>query len=64
MCLVQRIGAHGGEFMYFGCFCVRGELGFLDCDDICTCFVSVFELQWYMWGVDQGFGVLLCLCEL
>ena len=26
--------------------------------------VSVFEMQWCMWGVDQGLGVLLCLCEV
>ena len=24
--IVQHIGAHGGEVMYFGCFCFRGEL--------------------------------------
>ena len=36
-CLVQPIGAHGGEVMYFGCFCFRCELGFLDSDDICMC---------------------------
>ena len=23
-----------------GRFCFRGELGFLDCDDICMCFVN------------------------
>ena len=23
--------------MYFGCFCFRGELGFLNCDDGCLC---------------------------
>ena len=23
-----------GEVMYFGCVCFRGELGFLNCDDI------------------------------
>ena len=34
-CLVQPIGTHGGEVMYFGCVCFRGELGFLNCDDIC-----------------------------
>ena len=26
---VQPIGTHGGEVMYFGCVCFRGELGFL-----------------------------------
>ena len=34
-CLVQHIGTNGGEVMHFGCFCFRGELGFLNCDDIC-----------------------------
>ena len=38
--LVQPIGTHGGEVMYFGCVCFRGELGFLDCDDICMCVVN------------------------
>ena len=33
-CLVQLIGTHGGEIMYFVCVCLRGELGFLNCDDI------------------------------
>ena len=33
---MQPIGAYGGEVMYFGCFCFRGELGFLDCDDMCV----------------------------
>ena len=28
-CLVQPIGTHGGEVMYFGCVCCRGELSFL-----------------------------------
>ena len=41
-CLVQPIGAHGCEVMYFG---FRGELGFLNCDDICMCIVNKqFEL--------------------
>ena len=38
--LVQPIGTHGGEVMYVGCVCFRGELGFLKCDDICMCFVN------------------------
>ena len=33
-CIVQPIGAHCCEVMYFGCFGFRGELGFLNCDDI------------------------------
>ena len=34
-CIVQPIVAHCCEVMYFGCFCSRGEPGFLD--DICMC---------------------------
>ena len=36
-CIVQPIGTHGGEVMYFGCVCFMCELGFLNCDDICMC---------------------------
>ena len=36
-CLVQPIGTHCGEVMYFGYVCVRGELGLPNCDDICMC---------------------------
>ena len=39
-CLVQPIGKHGGEVMYFGCVCLKCELGFLNCDDICMCGVN------------------------
>ena len=39
-CLVQRIVAHCCEVMYFGCFDFRGELGFLNCDDVCMCVVN------------------------
>ena len=32
--------------MYFGCIYFRGELGFLNCDDICICVVNKqFELH-------------------
>ena len=34
-CLVQHIGTHGGEVIYFGCVCFRSEHGFLNCNDIC-----------------------------
>ena len=41
-CLVQPIGAHCCEVMCFG---FRGELGFLNCDDVCMCVVNKqFEL--------------------
>ena len=42
---VQPIGTHGGEVIYFWCVCFRGEIGFLNCDDICMCVVKKqFEL--------------------
>ena len=41
-CLVQHIGAHCCEVMCFG---FRGELGFLNCDDVCMFVVNKqFEL--------------------
>ena len=44
-CLVQPIVAHCCEVMYFGCFDFRGELGFLNCDNLCMCVVNKqFEL--------------------
>ena len=44
-CLVQPIGSQCREVMYFGCFGFRGELGFLNCDDVCMCVVNKqFEL--------------------
>ena len=39
-CLVQHIVAHCCEVMYLGCFEFRGDLGFLNCDDICMCVVN------------------------
>ena len=39
-CLVQPIVAHYCEDMYFGCFDFRGELGFLNCDDVCVCVMN------------------------
>ena len=39
--IVQHIGPHSGEVMYFGCLCLRGQLGFLNCDDICMCVVNM-----------------------
>ena len=42
---MQPIGAHCCEVMYFGCFGFRGELGFLNCHDVCMCVVNKqFEL--------------------
>ena len=39
-CIVQPIGTHGGEVMYFGCVSFRGELGFMNFDDICLSVVK------------------------
>ena len=72
-CLVQPIGTHGGEVMYFGCVCFKGELGFLNCDDICMCVVNKqFELLefWLLFCVDLQYDELsltftagsVCLC--
>ena len=36
-CVVQHIGAHCCEVMYFGGFGFRGVLDFLNCDDVCMC---------------------------
>ena len=39
------IGTRAGEIMYSGCVCFRGELGFLNCDDISMYVVNKqFEL--------------------
>ena len=29
--------AHSGKVIYFGSFCFRGELGYLNCDECCCC---------------------------
>ena len=42
---MQPVGVHGDEVMYFGSVCFRGQLDFLNCDDICMCVVNKqFEL--------------------
>ena len=46
--LVQPIGAQGGKVVYFENFCRRSELGFLNCDDICTCVVSSSVLDFVL----------------
>ena len=50
-CLVQPIGVHCCEVMYFWCFGFRGELGFLNCDDVC------------MYVVNKQFELLEFVCE-
>ena len=78
-CLVQPIGTHSGEVMYFGCVCFRDELGFLNCDDIGMCVVNnhfeplefVFDSVYLDLQYDEisftftvGFVSLCCVCRL
>ena len=39
---MRPIGLHGGKVMYIGSFCVRDDLVFLNCNDICMCVVNKF----------------------
>ena len=39
-CLVQPIIVHCCQVMYCGCLDLRGELGFLNCDDVRMCVVN------------------------
>ena len=49
---MQPIGTHGGEVMYVGCVCFRGELGSLNCYDIYMCVVNKqFELLEFFYSV-------------
>ena len=62
--------------MYFGSFCFRGELGYLNCDDICMCVVNnQFELLEFVFDsvhVDLQYDEIsitfttgsVCLCGL
>ena len=52
LCLVQPIGAQGGEIMYFGTFCFRGELVFLKCDDIAVLAPQNGKSGPYCWGQE------------
>ena len=72
-CLVQPIGSHCCEVMYFGRFGFRGELGFLNCNDICMCVVNkqfgllefVFDSVYVYLQYDEILSLLLlglCPC--
>ena len=44
-CVVQPICSHCCKIMYFGSLGFRGELGFMNCDNVCMCVVNKqFEL--------------------
>ena len=61
-CLGQPIGAHYCEIMYVGCFGFRGELVFLNCDDVCMCVVKkqfeLLEFVFYSVYVDLQYDEL------
>ena len=68
-CLVQPIVAHCCEVVYVGRFGFRGDLGFLNCDDICMCVVNKqFELLEFIFEsvyVDLHLPHLYCwVCGL
>ena len=75
-CLVQPIVAHCCEVMYLVCFGFRGELGFLNCDDICMCAVNkqfeLLELIFDLVYVDLQYDEIsltftagsVCLCGI
>ena len=69
-CLVRSIGMHSGEVIYFGSFCFRGELGFLNCYDICMCVVNFDSVYGDLKYVDfyccacvvvLGLSVMVCM---
>ena len=68
---MQPVGAHGCEVIYFG---FRGELGFLNCEDVCTRVVNkqfeLLEFVFYSVYVDLQYDEIsltftagtVCLC--
>ena len=73
---MQPVDAHGGEVMYFWSVCIRGELGFLNCDDICMCAVNkqleLLEFDFDSIYVDLQYDEIyliftarsVCLCDV
>ena len=60
---MQPIFAHCCEVMYFGCFYFRGELGFLNFDDVCMCVVNKqFELLEFVFESVYIDLQYVCLC--
>ena len=48
--------------MYFWCFGFRGELGFLNCDDVCMCVVNKqFELLLDLFCCNKPSLVKVCI---
>ena len=66
-CLVQPIGTHGGEVMYFGCVCFGRELSFLNCELFEFYFDSVYVDPQYdeiCLTFTTGYVSLCCVCGL
>ena len=65
-CLVQPVGAHGGEVIYLLGVCIRGELGSLNYDDICMCVVNtqfkLFEFVLESVYVDLQYDEISLIC--
>ena len=69
-CLVQPIGAHCCEVVYFWCFGFRGALGFLNCDDVGMCVVNkqfkllefVSESVYVDLQYDEIYLTFMCVC--
>ena len=61
-CIGQPISVHCCEVIYFGCFGFRGELGFLNCDNVCMCVViKQFEFLEFVFDsvhVDLKYGYI------
>ena len=45
---MRPVGAHGGEVMYFWSVCFKGELGFLNCDDIYI-YIYIYNIYIYIY---------------
>ena len=58
-CLVQPIGTHGGEVMFWWCVFFRDDLCFLNCDNICMCVVhkqfELLEFIFHSFNVDRQY---------
>ena len=64
-CLVQPIGAHCCEVMYFWCFGFRGELGFLNCDDVYMCVVNKqFDLLEFVISSSLFLSPFMLTCSM
>ena len=47
--------------MYLGSFCFRGELGFMNCDDICMGVVNAVDLKYKKISLTFTVGLVWCV---